>query len=192
MNLNTRNTAYASMAKGMNDLTGGTDYKKGLVDVSPETLKYWVNSLTGGAGKAAMDMINIPKATYNEVPLALKDIPVARRFVREVGVSDSRSAFWERVKEAKEAADSFAAAKKAHDSLGMQEILRDNKALLAMDKYADHQQKLIKAKRDETDRINADKNLTPKQKNEKIKLIEMQETAVYKRFIQTFDEKTKK
>ncbi len=192
MNRNTRNTAYSSMAKGMNDLTGGTDYKKGLIDVSPETLKYWVNSLTGGAGKFAVDTIQGPYKVSQGVDLDVKDIPIIRRFVRETGVSDTRSAFWERAKEAKEAADAFAAAKKAHDNAGIQDIAKNQGALLSMAKYAEEVQKMVKAKRDETDRINADKMLTLKQKQEKVKLVEIQEAAVYTRFINVFDKQTKK
>lgn len=192
MNRPTKGTAFASVAESLNDLTGGTKYTKGMVDVSPETLKYWVNTIFGGTGKFVGDLVNSPYKASQGVDVPLKEMPIVRRFAREIGVSDARSAFWERAKEAKEAADAFGAAKKAHDGLGMQSILNDNKALLDMAKYADRQQKMIKAKRDEVDRINADKDLTLKQKDEKVKLIEMQEAAVYTKFIKTFDAQTKK
>jgi adenine/guanine phosphoribosyltransferase-like PRPP-binding protein len=187
----TKGSIYSGVAEGMNALTGGSKYQKGLADVSPETLKYWVRSLTGGAGQAAFDLVSIGNVMAQDVSPATRDIPIVRRFVREIGVGDARGAFWERAKEAKEAADEFAAAKKANDVQGMRDILKESGPLIALAKFASAQQKVIKAKRDAIDAIRLDDKLTLKQKHERMKIIEMQETAVYTRFVKTFDSKTK-
>lgn len=187
----TKGSIYSGVAEGMNSLTGGSKYQKGLVDVSPETLKYWVRSLTGGAGQAAFDLVTVPSLIAQDVEPAARDIPIVRRFVREIGVGDARGAFWERAKEAKQAADEFAAAKKANDVQGMRDILKESGPLIALAKFSSAQQKVIKAKRDAIDAIRLDDKLTLKQKHERMKIIEMQETAVYTRFVKIFDSKTK-
>lgn len=187
----TKGTVYSGAARALNAITGGSDYQKGWADVSPETLKYWVNSLTGGAGKFAVDVVQSPYRASQGVDVPMKDIPIARRFVRDIGVGDSRSAFWERAKEAKEATDAFSAAKKAKDTEGVQKILEDKRDLLAMGSYAKSMQKMIKAKRDEIDSINSNKEMSLKQKDEQVKMIEIQETAIYTRFIRAFDERKK-
>ncbi|CAG9931825.1 protein of unknown function [Candidatus Nitrotoga arctica] len=64
------------------------------MDVSPEVLKFWMISLTGGAGHAAMDVINLPSKTGDGVFPHIRDLPIARRFLREAGVSDTRATFW--------------------------------------------------------------------------------------------------
>jgi hypothetical protein len=187
----TKGSIYSSAAEGVNRLTGGSKYEKGAVDVSPETLKFWVKSLTGGVGQAAFDAVNTPSMAIQGVPTSPRDYPIARRFFREIGVNDARSAFWERAKEASQAADAFSAAKRAHDAHGVQEIIKENRALLQMSKYADHAQKMAGSRRDAIDAIKLDDNLTLKQKHERMKVIEAQEEAVYARFIRAFDANTK-
>lgn len=191
LNRNTKGTPYAAVADGLHEFTGGNKYQKNdkpwAVDVSPETLKFWVKSLTGGAGQFAVDSVTLPYKMSEGVEIASKDVPVMRRFKRNIGVSDTRSAFWERAKEAKNAAASFAAAEKAGDVRGVEKVLENSKPIIQMAEYAQSVQKMVKERRDEVDRINTDKTMTLKQKTEKIKIIEMQESAVYSKFIKTFD-----
>ena len=190
MNRKTKGTVYADIAEGLNAATGGSPYQQGrlrALDVSPETLRYWVKSLTGGAGQAALDAYNLPVMLSNDLSPSVKDVPIARRFAREAGVSDARAAFWDKANEAKKAADEFAAAKKAKDAKGIQEIIVDSKPLLKLNKFAVDLEKVIRAKRDEVDRIRNDENLGLKQKQDQMGVIEEAEKAVYDRFIKAFD-----
>ncbi len=63
----TKGTLFADTAEALNDMSGGTMYRPGVIDVSPETLKFWVTSITGGAGHAAMDVVNVPSKTVGGV-----------------------------------------------------------------------------------------------------------------------------
>ena len=58
MNRGTHGSLYDGVSEKLNELSGGSKYKAGMADVSPETLKFWVKSLTGGAGQFAFDTIN--------------------------------------------------------------------------------------------------------------------------------------
>jgi hypothetical protein len=73
----------------------------------------------------------------------------------------------------------------------VQEIIKENRALLQMSKYADHAQKMAASRRDAIDAIKMDDKLSLKQKHERMKVIEAQEEAVYTRFIRAFDAQTK-
>jgi len=187
----TKGSVYASTAEKLNELSGGTKYRPGNIDVSPETLKFWVSSLTGGAGQAAVDIINLPRKLTSGAETPIRDMPVVKRFIREVGISDTRAAFWEKAIEAKKAANEFGEAIRHRDAKAAPGIIEKNIALIALSKYADAQQKLIAFKRDEVDRIRNDKSLSALQKDLQTKKIEQEEEKVYSDFIKKFDVDTK-
>ena len=182
----TKGTLYDDIASTMNQATGGSKYEKGVIDVSPETLKFWVTSLTGGTGKFVLDTANIAKlAAYGELSDEPRDYPIVHRFVRSPGISDSRTAFYEAAKDAKKYADEFANAKNNNDVEAAKEI--NNPKMRALSAYAEKVQEVIKSKRDEQDRIKNDDSLTLQMKQIKMKAVEIEENAVYDRFLKQFE-----
>ena len=73
-------TAYESVAKGLNKITGGDKYESGAIDVSPDTLKFITNqvfgSFFGGAVESVSGQVGMEKDKVNTVP-------VVRRFVAD-------------------------------------------------------------------------------------------------------------
>jgi hypothetical protein len=182
-----KGTIYSAIAEGMNDMTGGSNYEKGLIDVSPETLRFWMSSLTGGTGKFMVDSLNLGSLVSQGGTPEVREIPMARVLVREESIQDVRRAYWDRVNEAKQAAEEFASAKRAHDGAAMRDIVGDNRVLIRLAKVADRNSKLITAKRDLIDDIRNNDNMTLPQKRDKIKQVEEAESRVYDKFIETFD-----
>lgn len=192
MNRATHGTLYAGITEKLNELTGGTKYEKGAVDVSPEVMKFWVKSLTGGTGQFAMDMVNLTSGAAQGVgPQAMRDIPVARRFVRDIGVGDARKAYWDRANEVKEAAGQVALAKKARDGNGMDSLLDRKGELAAMAKYTEGTLKLANSYREESDAIRQDGTLSLKEKQTQMKALEAEEASVYQEYINVFDTEAK-
>lgn len=191
MNRTTKGTLYAQVAEGMNALTGGNDYRKGGVDVSPEVIKFWVESLTGGAGKFIVDTYNLGAIEAQGADPELRELPIIRKFVREPSVADARQQYYTLAKEAKQAAEELHAAVKHGDRQGVNEILRDERPLIAMAKYSEAYDKAIKHKRDAVDAIRTNDKLSLKEKRLQMKEIELKEMAIYNKFIETFEEKTK-
>lgn len=77
------------LAQSLNAITGGSEVRKGLIDISPETIEHFVESYGGGLGKlfdrALNTSINITKAIASdgsEMPVnkILADVPAFRRF----------------------------------------------------------------------------------------------------------------
>lgn len=190
MNRATQGTAYDSVAETLNEVTGGNDYSEGAVSVSPETLKFWVSSLTGGAGKFAVDAISAPITLSKGGEVPIKDLPVVRKFVRNSGISDTRSAFWDRLNKTKEVSSEFASAKRAADIPAMRDIMKEDGAILRLSQVSDNFQKLVTAKRNQIDVIRGDETLSLKEKQLKIKAIEQAEEKVYDDFIRLFDKAT--
>lgn len=186
---NTKATAYAKIAEKMNEYTGGNKYHAGLVDVSPETLKYWVNSLTGGAGKFVVDSISLGQLAAYGIEPDMKEVPIVRGFVREPGHADTKQKFYEEMKQAKQYADEFALAKKAHDGMGIHQIIDDNKPEIALAKMAEHMQKALAHQSDLIDDIRQNDKLSLAEKRLQEKAIEREQDILYKRFMKAFEEK---
>jgi hypothetical protein len=193
----TKGTAYAKVAEGMNSLTGGTKTQPGMIDVSPETLKFWTNTLTGGLGKFIMDTAHLgtlgleaAKTDNPEERAALKpdasEIPMLRRFSGETSVKSARGAFWPAAKQVDEAIADLKRAKKAHDADG------ENKAaqreyLIALGGALKAAKNAAKNARDQADAIMADDTKSLGYKRAAVKAIEAQEIKVYDAFLAGFE-----
>ncbi len=77
------------------------------------------------------------------------------------------------------------------DGTASKDIIKEHKDLIALSKYAEKSQEIIKLKRDEVDRIRNDSKLSPLQKEVQTKKVENEEEAVYNRFIHKFAMDTK-
>ncbi len=193
----TKGTAYAKVAEGINSLTGGTKTQPGMIDVSPETLKFWTNTLTGGLGKFLMDSAHLgtlgleaAKTDNPDERAALKpdmaEIPMLRRFSGETSVKSARGAFWPAAKQVDEAIADMKRAKKAHDADG------ENKAaqqeyLISLGSALKAAKNSAKAARDQADEIMADDTKSLAYKRAAVKAIEAQEIRVYDDFLAGFE-----
>lgn len=72
------NAAAVAFFKALNAATGGSEFTRGAIDVSPEKATYLVKQYLGGLA-APLEMVALPFAEKTTVA----DIPVARRFVAE-------------------------------------------------------------------------------------------------------------
>jgi transcriptional regulator with XRE-family HTH domain len=69
-------------AKWLNEITGGSEYRSGYIDVNPDNVDFIIESITGGAGKFATRSVNaIDKImTGNWDQLESRQIPFVRIF----------------------------------------------------------------------------------------------------------------
>lgn len=184
---NTEGSLYAGAAEWVNEITGGSDYKAGGIDVSPEVLKFWVSTLTGGTGRFVFDMGDAAFGAYHGVAPDLRSTPIARVFVREASVADARSRFWEAANEAKVAADELAMAKKDHNGSAAKEIRDAEGDMIKLSRMAGRMGKAASKKRDAIDAIRQDDQMPLEQKREQMKEIEQKEGEYYDRFLKMFD-----
>jgi hypothetical protein len=76
-------------AQGLNAITGGDEFKPGLVDVSPESISHVVSVYSGAVGAFALNAINSLTGLYGEATgtaaedprLGWRNVPFARKFV---------------------------------------------------------------------------------------------------------------
>jgi hypothetical protein len=193
----TKGTVYDQVAGGLNRATGGTKTISGAIDVSPETLKFWVTTVTGGAGKFASDTLGLgmlgARAAMNPddpnieaLKPELREIPVVRKFWRQEDIRDIRSRYWESVREADEAAKDLSRAVRGGDLEGVQRMA-DQGGVVAFAKLAQKQNKVIKARRDMVDSIMADEGKTVAAKRAIVAEMEARERLHYERLLKAYD-----
>jgi hypothetical protein len=182
-----RGTVYEDIAHFMNDITGGNKYNPGAIDISPNTIKYWVTSLTGGAGRFVSDITTGSLNAAEGVSPEIENVPVLRKFIRQPGVGDSRSAFHKARKEAQNASDRFDKALKNGDVFISQQMLDENHEIIALANYAKQASKMAAEARDAILQIQSDPDISKPEKKVRIKEIELQEQRVYDMFLEIFD-----
>lgn len=185
---NTRGTVYEKITTGLNELTGGTPYSGGVVDVSPEVLKFYTRTVFGGALTFVDQVAQLGIiAASGDMP-ELGELPMANVLLRENTVRDTRARYAEISKEAKTAAAQFHAAQKARDFEVAAQLNEKNSKLISIAKLAEATGKLAKAKRDAVDAIRLDPDMSLAEKRSAIRDIEETESALYERVINTSKE----
>ena len=159
---------------------------KPVAEVSPEVLKYYGRTFTGGAGAFVGSTFDAGKLTYEGADLEVKEMPFVRKFYKEVSVSDARGAYYSAKNEAKEAENELNRARKAGDFKTVAELRTNNQELLALDRYADSLQKRINAARDRQDAIKQSETLTVAEKRLMLKSMERDEEKLYDQFLERF------
>lgn len=66
------------LAKALNNMTGGDDFKPGVIDVAPGTIKYMMGWLTGGMGTFIGSMADLPTIEGDIEPY---QIPLVRKVI---------------------------------------------------------------------------------------------------------------
>mgnify|MGYP001218764280 CR=1 FL=1 len=88
------------IAKGLNVVTGGGEYEKGIVDLPPDALDYVFEYFTGGLGKMANRLVSLPIKLSTGKKITLNEIPFVRSFVGEVSEYQDINTFYENVNNA--------------------------------------------------------------------------------------------
>ncbi len=184
MNRTTSGSLYDDSARGLGRLTGGTKATSGAIDVSPETLKYWTRTMTGGTGAFVADLMHFGYVAgwHKEAP-DLHEMPIVRKFAGTGRVSDARSAYWEKVEEATRAWDEYKAARKEHDQDGMNK-LAGNKELFKLAGAAQDQRESISMLRDRQTELLNDETKPLGYRRMAVKELEKKEEALYQRILE--------
>lgn len=183
LNRLTKGTTYAEAAEWMNAQTGGTKSQKGGIDVSPETLKHWVTSLTGGAGAFHADTFSLAKNYMTgELDLEsteIKDIPFIRKTFGKQDIRDLRRPYYDLKMEAERAKGDYQRAIKSEEFDIAEKLWEKNGPMIALNKMLDAYGKQIKMIRDEQDVIMLNDDLKLKEKRAQVKALEDMEAETY-------------
>ena len=165
------NEAFKKLALGLNEITGGSEYQSGVVDVHPETIRYMLDYLGGGAGRFAVNTAEtLTKSTKGEFDPTRT--PFVRRFYGEVRDHGDQQKFYERL-------DEIETIRAELDSLRGRERLefrKKHKDILSLVERAKSTEKQLKSLRKRRDYY------IEKEDDEKAERVEKQMASVVDRF----------
>jgi len=81
-----------AIAYGLNILSGGTDYKQGLISPTPDQLDYLIGQATGGVGRELSKAEQVVSSTVTGEDLPIYKIPLVGRFVGNASGQAAESA----------------------------------------------------------------------------------------------------
>ena len=104
--------AYKAISSWLNEATGGSYYRSGVIDINPEVLKYFVDFSTGAAGTFAARTFNALDKSVSGEDLKSREIPFYRKLNGETNDDWSdQSNFYDRANEIKQVFDEYKSLK---------------------------------------------------------------------------------
>jgi hypothetical protein len=170
----TRGTMFADFAKWMNKVTGGTKVESGLIDISPESMKYTLNALTGSVGTQAYKFVNsLYTSSMNGEEMSVGKLPLVSNFVKEDTIDAYRRVYTTQRKEAEDINDKFKKYEKLADDAAIDKFVTRNQSMLD---FYDETKSIIKdvkdlRKKQDEARIEGDKQLLKELENDEKELL---------------------
>lgn len=123
-----------SLTSFLNQATGGNQFEKGLVDLSPDTIEYLITFIGGGTAK----FMNRTFSTIGDIAdgkasdIEFNDVPLARQFLGTVRKSEAAGRYYESRKELLKDKNKVKAARAAGKPVTQE--MRDIAALIRLEK----------------------------------------------------------
>lgn len=174
----TQGTMYDKMAGWLSDA--------GVGDVSPETLKHYTRTATGGAGALVDATVSAAMLKKEGAELEPSEIPFVRKAYSKLTIKDQRAAYYTAREEAKKTAEAFSRAKTRNDVTTIDKLVKDEGEMIGLDAYANTLSEAIGAVRDLQDAIRLDERLNAAEKRVQIKELEITEGKFYDQYLDVF------
>lgn len=163
------------IAQGLNAATGGNEFRKGSIDVSPDIIDHLVRQYSGGFGKAIMDTTDIVSKTVKGQEPELRKVPIARTMAGE-----TRAAPYEDFKQARQDIEASIQERKAGVQTSNPRLAQLENQLTDVESFSREMQRRKK-------NIDASR-LDDTVKEERIKQIDQQIESKMKRFLKRYYE----
>jgi predicted GNAT family N-acyltransferase len=161
-------SAYQSFAQFINELTGGSEYRSGGIDVSPDVLQHVVNYYGGGAWSFTEKVADSIKRTATGETIDAHRIPFVGRFKSEVNEYGDIQTFYERRTEVGQLHEEFINLPR-EEARGFYD---EHGGKIALFDMATDLEKTLTELRKVRDAIEADERLTPEERDEQLDEIE--------------------
>jgi len=154
------------IANFLHEISGGTNVRSGLLEVSPETIKYLYNYMTGATGQFATRMANLgaDAFTLNFNDLEMNDVPFARKLVGSKGSRADAEYFGNALNDVKLSEMGVKKAMEDGDREEAQRIMKDERTKLALAKPLEQFAQRISELKTLKRKIEANDKLSPEAK----------------------------
>lgn len=161
----------------LNDVTGGSEFRSGKVDIAPQTIDHLVKFMGGGVLQFGIRWQNLAKKATDGKEVVTNDIPFLRRFSKQVNPKATIGEFYQ----AKDTLNKYQADFKSLHGAERAEYKKSFNNYLLLHNYATGIEKALKSLNKQK-RLIESSRLGDKAKEEKIRVIEDRKIELSLRF----------
>lgn len=180
LHLRSTNDFWVWTSEFLNDATGGSPYRSGLIDVSPDKIGYIFNYFVGGAGQFYSRIVHLGIKGAQDREIEAPDVPFVRRFTGKVNWYPDQQKFYERKEEIDQV---FSELKSLPITSPERESFKnEHKTLLSLTFISKSVAKDLANLRKQRNKIMDNENFSEKEKEDLLKPIELKMKAAVDRF----------
>ncbi|EIA7208867.1 hypothetical protein L8290_004623 [Escherichia coli] len=177
--------AYKAFASWLNAFSGGSQYRPGAVDITPESLKYWVDYISGGTGRFISKTTDAAVKSLNGIDIPEQQVPFLGKISGEVMPYADQQKMYDRMTEVAQ----YHAELKSLTGAERTAFIDENNGKLSMNGLMQDTRKRLKDLRKQRDAIYADSTLSLAQQSAMVKSVERDMKIAVDRFNREYNKK---
>ncbi|EIF8939730.1 hypothetical protein FVV41_004302 [Escherichia coli] len=177
--------AYKAFASWLNAFSGGSQYRSGAVDITPESLKYWVDYISGGTGRFISKTTDAAVKSLNGIDIPEQQVPFLGKISGEVMPYADQQKMYDRMTEVAQ----YHAELKSLTGAERTAFIDENNGKLSMNGLMQDTRKRLKDLRKQRDAIYADSTLSLAQQSAMVKSVERDMKIAVDRFNREYNKK---
>ncbi|EEY8750932.1 hypothetical protein E9K70_000748 [Escherichia coli] len=177
--------AYKAFASWLNAFSGGSQYRPGAVDITPESLKYWVDYISGGTGRFISKTTDAAVKSLNGIDIPEQQVPFLGKISGEVMPYADQQKMYDRMTEVAQ----YHAELKSLTGAERTAFIDENNGKLSMNGLMQDTRKRLKDLRKQRDAIYADSALSLAQQSAMVKSVERDMKIAVDRFNREYNKK---
>jgi hypothetical protein len=171
--------AYKAVASWLNDATGGSYYRSGVIDINPEVFAHLIDFTTGAAGTFVTRTANAGAKLSKGEDFDSREVPFYRKLNGEVNDSwGDQDKFYERGNLIKQSFDEYSSLKGSDRN----EFKRENKGKLVMINHVKVTEKQLTALRKRYRAVEASKTISASAKIKQLETIRKHQDRLVDKF----------
>ncbi len=180
LHLRSTNDFWIWTSEFLNDATGGSPYRSGLIDVSPDKIGYVFNYFVGGAGQFYSRIVHLGIKGAQDREIEATDVPFVRRFTGKVNWYPDQQKFYERKEKIDQVVSELKTLPMGSDERA--EYKNEYSKLIELSFISKSVANHLADLRKQRNKITDNEDLSEKEKEEKIKPIELKMKGHIDRF----------
>ncbi|EOS9811604.1 LPD38 domain-containing protein [Salmonella enterica subsp. diarizonae serovar 16:z10:e,n,x,z15] len=176
---------YKSFANWLNTTTGGSQYRSGAVDINPDSMKYWIDYISGGTGRFIGQTVDATAKTYNGIDIPAQQVPFLGKLSGQVMPYADQQNMYDRIDELSQ----YNAELKSLSGADRAAFRNKYSGQLSMNGITHQSQLQLKNLRKQRDEVYSDPTLTARQQADRVLMIEQNMKKVVDRFNREYREK---
>ncbi|EEC0437878.1 hypothetical protein AH715_003469 [Salmonella enterica subsp. enterica] len=177
--------AYKAFAGWLNRVSGGSQYRSGVVDINPDIMKYWIDYMSGGMGRFAGKTIDAAAKTYNGIDIPAQQVPFLGKLSGQVMPYADQQKMYDHIDELRQ----YNAELKALHGADRTAFRNKYRGQLSMNGIIHQSEIQLKNLRKQRDEVYSDPTLTARQQADRVLMIEQNMKKVVDRFNREYREK---